>query len=87
MMQEILEFKEPVLAIVHFTEDGLLAQQYGNRLIHFQALIEPETVRGEFIRFNHGESCELNGWIRMDSIQIDLVLSEEIEGVWTKKVA
>ena len=84
-MQEIVDFDVPTRVIMHFAEDEALCAQHGNRLVHYQVEInlEPKSYSPnmEYIRFDHGTS-EVHGWVRVDSVVIDTVLENQIEGEW-----
>lgn len=84
-MDEMKSYEYPTRVILHFAEDELLAKQYGQRLIYYQAEIDPDKIVKDFIRMDQ-ESSEVHGWVRIDSIRVDLDLEEWIEEEW-KKVA
>ena len=81
-MHEIVMFEKPTRAIVHFA-----ANEGQGRLVYYQVLIDTQSPgklspSGEFIRFNHGQECEIHGWVRVEDIVIDEVLEQiEVENV------
>ena len=86
-MQEIIDFDEPARVIMHFKEDEILCAQHGNRLIHYQVLIDNDpscySPDMEYIRFDH-ESSEVHGWVKVESVIIDTILEIESEGDWVR---
>ena len=73
-MREIISFEGPTRAIVHFSEN-----EGRGRIVYYQVLIDTSQLgslspSGDFIRFNHGQECEIHGWVRVADIVIDEVL-------------
>lgn len=84
-MREVVSFDKPTICIIHFVQDEEMAAKVGTRIVRFQALLDGNKVSpsGEFIRIDHSQHSEVNGWIYWEDIVIDEVLrelsSEEIE--------
>lgn len=82
-MREIIDFDNPVRAIVHFKSNEAMAHTP-----FFQVVIDNSKVSpsGDFIRFtqNQGEEAidisEIHGWQLVEEIIIDEVLEEFVEG-------
>jgi|APSaa5957512535_1039671.scaffolds.fasta_scaffold75408_3 hypothetical protein len=79
-MYDLINIEIPTRAIVHLKEEESRA---GVRLVHYQVLIDTKgrnvSPSGDYVRFNHGDDCELHGWFKLSSIVIDELLEEMIE--------
>lgn len=72
-MKSIIDIKEPTVAIVAFSAE---LDRPMTHTVCYQAVLDPSKLSpsGEFMRFNHGENCELHGWMRVDEIEVLEVL-------------
>lgn len=79
-MREIINIDRPTRAIVHFVQDEGRA-----RIVYYQVLIDINregalSPSGDFIRFNHGQECEIHGWVKVEDLVIDELLEEMADG-------
>jgi len=72
------EITKKTVAIVKFgpasSTDGLRPAEY------YQVTIDPNMVRGDFIRFGQNPGDELMGWQRLEAITVVQVLGEWVDG-------
>lgn len=68
-MDTIETVTTPIDALVCFIPE---ADRPMSHTVVYQVRIDPEKLSpsGEYIRFEHGEQCEIHGWKRVDEIKI-----------------
>ena len=93
-MKVIEELKNPIKVIVHLAEEEKIAHMNGMRLPLYQVVLDPDPIlyspTGDHIRFNHvptsdsTPASELHGWFKVESVVIDEVLEERVDGEWVQ---
>lgn len=83
-MNEMIAFDQPTRVIVHFKQDQDISERMGTRIIRYQAILGDNEMspKGDYVRFNSDQECEIHGWVAVEDLVIDEILAIETEGVW-----